>query len=296
MHHEQDMRAMGGLWRRIPITYAMMLVGTLSITGVGLPYLDIGFSGFYSKDSLINAAYAAAPGSWTAMFAFVVGVIAAGLTSFYSWRLVFMTFHGKAKWAAHGHGHGDGHALEPHEQPWVMLVPLILLAIGAVFAGGVFVERFIGPERAAFWHGAIFQGAGNHVLDAGKPPAWVAFAPLVVTLVGLAVAWWVYWLRQGLGAQLAKGPVWAFLYNKWYFDEIYQAVFVRGAEVLGDLFWKGGDKRLIDGLGPDGVSSLSYAIGRATGRLQTGYVYHYAFVMLLGVAGLLSFALWAFAR
>jgi NADH-quinone oxidoreductase subunit L len=300
MHHEQDMRAMGGLWKRIPITYAMMLAGTLSITGVGLPYLDIGLSGFYSKDSLINAAFAAAPSSGTAAFAFVVGVIAAGLTSFYSWRLVFMTFHGHPKWdAAHGAhdpGHGDDHALEPHEAPWVMLVPLIVLAVGAVFAGGVFAESFIGPERATFWRGAIFQAAANHVLDAGQPPAWVAFAPLTVTAIGFVAAWWVYVRREGLGARLAKGPIWAFLYNKWYFDEIYQAIFVRGAEALGDLFWKGGDQRLIDGLGPDGVSSLSYAIGRATGRLQTGYVYHYAFVMLLGVAGLLSFALWAFAR
>ena len=222
----------------------------------------------------------------------MVGVIAAGLTSFYSWRLIFMTFHGHAKWEG---GHG-GHALEPHESPWVMLVPLILLAIGAIFAGGIFAESFIGPERAAFWRGAIFQAAGNHVLDASHPPAWVAFAPLTVTAIGFAAAWWVYIRKEGLGARLAKGPVWAFLYNKWYFDEIYQAVFVRGAETLGDIFWKDGDKRLIDGLGPDGVSSLSYAIGRATGRLQTGYVYHYAFVMLLGVAGLLSFALWTFGR
>jgi NADH-quinone oxidoreductase subunit L len=119
---------------------------------------------------------------------------------------------------------------------------------------------------------------------------------LTVTAIGFASAWWVYIRREGLGAQLARGPVWAFLYNKWYFDEIYHVVFVRGAEVLGDLFWKGGDQRLIDGLGPDGVSAASYAVGRATGRLQTGYVYHYAFVMLIGVAGLLSYALWAFGR
>jgi NADH-quinone oxidoreductase subunit L len=299
MHHEQDMRAMGGLWKRIPITYAIMLAGTLSITGVGVPYLDIGLSGFYSKDSLINAAFAAAPSSGTAAFAFVAGVIAAGLTSFYSWRLVFMTFHGHPNWQGHSdhdRGHGDGHSFEPDESPWVMLIPLIVLAIGAIFAGGIFAGSFIGPERAGFWRGAIFQAAGNHVLDVGQPPAWVAFAPLTVTAIGFFAAWYVYIRHEGLGARLAKGPVWAFLYNKWYFDEIYQAIFVRGAEALGDLFWKGGDKRLIDGLGPDGVSSLSYAIGRAIGRLQTGYVYHYAFVMLLGVAGLLSFALWAFAR
>jgi NADH-quinone oxidoreductase subunit L len=124
----------------------------------------------------------------------------------------------------------------------------------------------------------------------------VAWAPLTVTAIGFFAAWWFYVRHEGLAATYAKGPVWAFLYNKWYFDEIYDATFVRGAAWLGDLFWKGGDKRLIDGLGPDGVSSVSYAVGRATGKLQTGYVYHYAFVMLLGVAGLLTYALWSFGR
>ena len=291
MHHEQDMRAMGGLGRRIPITYAMMLAGTLSITGVGVPGLDVGLSGFYSKDALINAAYVGGQTSITAYFAFVVGVISAGLTSFYSWRLMFMTFHGPAKWA---HASDNGHALEPHESPWVMLVPLLVLALGAVFAGGVFAEAFIGPDKAGFWRGAIIARAG-----AGQAlPTWVVWAPLTVTAIGFALAWWFYVAREGSGARIAarRGPIWSFLYHKWYFDELYHAVFVRGAEVLGDLFWKGGDKRLIDGLGPDGVSALSYATGKATGRLQTGYVYHYAFVMLIGVAGLLSFALWAFVR
>ena len=301
MHHEQDMRAMGGLYKRIPVTYAVMVVGTLAITGVGIPYLDIGFAGFYSKDALINAAYALSGTSSSASFAFVAGIIAAGLTSFYSWRLIFMTFHGHAKWEGHGaHGHDDhghgGHALEPHEAPWNMRVPLLILALGAVFAGGLFAERFIGPERAEFWRGAVFQAATNHVLDAHHVPVLVTFAPLVVTAIGFLTAWWFYIRKEGLAAHFAKGPVWAFLYNKWYFDELYQAVFVRGAERLGDLFWKVGDKQIIDGLGPDGVSWASYQVGRLTGRLQTGYVYHYAFVMLLGVAGLLSFALWSFGR
>jgi NADH-quinone oxidoreductase subunit L len=175
-----------------------------------------------------------------------------------------------------------------------MIVPLLALAAGAVFAGGLFVESFIGPEKAGFWRGAIAPGVAAVATKA--LPAWVAWAPLSVTVLGFAVAWWAYIRHEGLGARNAerRGPVWSFLYNKWYFDEFYEATFVRAAKFLGDLFWKGGDKRVIDGLGPDGVSSVSYAVGQATGRLQTGYVYHYAFVMLIGVAGLLSYALWAF--
>ena len=177
--------------------------------------------------------------------------------------------------------------------------PLLLLALGAIAAGGLFVELFVGPERAEFWRGAIFSLPGNRILDSiTHLPALVVWAPLTVTAIGFGAAWYVYIRHEGMGARIAarRGPVWSFLYNKWYFDEIYDAIFVRGARILGDLFWKGGDKALIDGLGPDGVSAVSYAMGKATGRLQTGYVYHYAFVMLLGIAGLLSFALWAFTR
>jgi NADH-quinone oxidoreductase subunit L len=314
MHHEQDMRKMGGLWKFLPITYAVMLIGTISITGVGLPGIDLGFSGFYSKDSIIDAAFVAGRHDGISYFAFVIGIIAAGLTSFYSWRLIFMTFHGHAKWGhraddhtaddhahAHDDGHGHGHDHKPHESPWVILVPILLLAGGAIFAGKVFVERFVGEGRAEFWHGSIFTLPSNHVLDqavASALPAAVVWAPLAVTALGFAIAWWAYILHEGMGARIAarRGLLWTFLYNKWFFDEIYDFVFVRGAKALGDLFWKGGDKALIDGLGPDGVSHVSYAVGKATGRLQTGYVYHYAFVMLLGIAGLLSFALWWFTR
>ncbi len=307
VHHEQDMRKMGGLYKYLPITYAVMVIGTLSITGVGIPGIDLGFSGFYSKDAIIDAAYVAGRTDGISNFAFFAGLIAAGLTSFYSWRLIFMTFHGKPKWqhagAHEGHedhasaDHGHGHDEPPHEAPWNMRGPLLLLALGAVAAGGVFAEAFIGPERAAFWRGSILELSGAHILDALKSvPPVVVWAPLVLTALGFAAAWYAYILREGLGARLARGPLWAFLYNKWYFDEIYHFIFVRGAEALGDLFWKGGDKALIDGLGPDGVSAVSLAVGKATGRLQTGYVYHYAFVMLLGIAGLLSFALWAFSR
>ena len=321
MHHEQDMRKMGGLWKALPITYAVMLIGTLAITGVGLPGIDLGLSGFYSKDAIINAAYLASTHNGIAAFAFFVGLFAAGLTSFYSWRLIFMTFHGHAKWGpeAHGHeahahddhvhahddhghddhGHGHGHELKPHESPWVMLVPLLLLSIGALFAGGVFHETFVGPERASFWRGAIFTLPGDHVLDSeGKLPAWVVWSPLAVTLIGFVGAWYVYVLKEGLGAAIAarRGLVWLLLYNKWYFDEIYDFIFVRGAKALGDLFWKGGDQKLIDGLGPNGVAWVSAQIGKRLGRFQSGYVYHYAFVMLIGVAGLLGYALVTWSR
>jgi NADH-quinone oxidoreductase subunit L len=309
VHHEQDMRKMGGLWKVLPITCGVMVVGTLSITGVGLPGLDLGFAGFYSKDAIIDSAWAAGRTSGAAEFAFVAGLIAAGLTSFYSWRLIFMTFGGRAHWKdagadPHGHAasaddHEQGHGGTPHEAPWDMRLPLLLLALGAIVAGGLFTELFVGPERAEFWRGAIFTLPGNTVLaDIVHTPPLVVWAPLVVTVLGAFAAWWAYILHEGLGARLAarKGPLWLFLYNKWFFDEIYDAVFVRGARALGDLFWKGGDKALIDGLGPNGVSALSMVVGRATGRFQSGYVYHYAFVMLLGISGLLSFALWSFAR
>jgi NADH-quinone oxidoreductase subunit L len=310
MHHEQDMRKMGALWKPMPITYAMMMIGTLAITGVGLPYIDLGFAGFYSKDAIINAAFVGArDGGAAAAFAFVASVVAAGLTSFYSWRLIFMTFHGHAKW---GHdapkpdhsepiaddGHGHGHAHTPHESPWVMLVPLVLLSIGAVFAGRAFVDLFVGEGRANFWRGAILSLPTNHVLEPTALPAWVVWAPLGVTAVGLYAAWYAYIRHEGMGARVAArdGIVWNFLYHKWYFDELYDAVFVRGAKALGDLFWKGVDKGVIDRLGPDGVSGVSYLIGKLTGRAQTGYLYHYAFVMLLGIVGLLSYALSVFAR
>ena len=307
MHHEQDMRKMGALWNKVPVTYAVMIIGTLAITGVGIPGLDLGFAGFYSKDAIIDSAYVAGQTSQTGMFAFVAGVIAAGLTSFYSWRLIFMTFHGHAKWgdddahAAHGdgtdHSHGHAHGAAPHESPVSMVGPLILLAVGATFAGWVFDDAFVGAERASFWRGTLSTlTSGRLLTEIDHLPNWVVWAPLGVTAVGFAAAWYYYIAHEGLGARIAarRGPVWAFLYNKWYFDELYDLLFVRTARALGDLFWKTGDKALIDGLGPDGVAAVSNTIGKAASRFQSGYLYHYAFVMLVGVAGLVSYALWAF--
>ena len=318
MAHEQDMRRYGALAKHLPVTFAVMTIGTISITGLGIPGLELGFAGFYSKDSIIHAGFSAGQaGDPLGYFAFVVGVFVAGLTAFYSWRVAFFTFNGTARWTSedlehhwhnrdHAHGHDDhtatethsepdhgGHSHLPHESPWTMRAPLILLAVGAVASGFLFHHQFIGAEQHAFWRGAIFTAANNHVLDAHEAPLWVMWAPLVVSLIGLGVAAWMYIVREGSGARMAaqRGPLYLFFYNKWFFDELYEAIFVRGARILGDLFWKGGDQKIIDGLGPDGVSALSVQVGKGAGKLQSGYVYHYAFVMLLGVAGLLTYAL-----
>jgi len=337
MHHEQDMRKMGGLYNKLPITCAVMLIGTIAITGLGIPGLDIGFAGFYSKDAILTAAFQSGHSQAFGYFAYIVGTLVAGLTAYYSWRLAFMTFNGTAKWshaadhgdahggaavahAGHGHAssaqiethsepdvtadhghdaHGHGHDFKPHESPWVMLLPLVALSIGAIFAGGVFAHLFIGEGRDAFWRGAIYTGANNHILaNLEEAPKWVALLPLVASVIGLLVAAYFYLLHEGLAARLAanNGLLYRFLYNKWYVDEVYDFVFVRGAKALGDLFWKGGDQKIIDGLGPNGVAQVSAKAGRGLSVLQSGYVYHYAFVMLLGVAGLLTYAMWAWVR
>ncbi len=298
---------MGALWNKVPVTYAVMIIGTLAITGIGIPGLDIGFAGFYSKDAIIDSAYVAGQTSGAGMFAFVAGVIAAGLTSFYSWRLIFMTFHGHAKWGAHeaheahgeavGQGSHEAHGGEPHESPVSMVGPLILLAVGAALAGAVFDGAFVGADRASFWRGTLSTLTSGRLLnEIDHLPAGVVWAPLAVTAVGFVAAWYYYIAREGIGARIAarRGLIWSFLYNKWYFDELYDLLFVRTARWLGDVFWKTGDKALIDGLGPDGVAATSNAIGKAASLFQSGYLYHYAFVMLVGVAGLVSYALWAF--
>jgi len=318
MHHEQDMRKMGGLWKLIPWTFGVMTIGTIAITGLGIPGVELGFAGFYSKDSILGAAFeSGVAGQPLGYFAWVVGVFVAGLTSFYSWRLAFFTFNGHARWGhdAHSHGHAhdadaepdtghddDGHGHgdhTPHESPPVMLIPLFVLAFGAMFAGWFFFRYFVGSGQEAFWKGAIFTGPHNHVLEAAEhAPMWVGLSPLIAAILGLAVAAYMYLWREGLGARLAArgGPLYTFFYNKWFFDELYQATFVKGAKALGDLFWKGGDQKIIDGLGPNGVSWLAARFGKGLGWLQNGYIYTYAFVMLIGVAGLLTFALMAWVR
>ncbi|MGD9980363.1 MAG: NADH-quinone oxidoreductase subunit L [Hyphomonadaceae bacterium] len=305
LHHEQDMRNMGGVRKPMPITWAMMLIGTFALIGFGVPGLG-GFAGFYSKDAIIEAAYGSS--GIGAQFAFWCGVSAALLTSFYSWRLAFMTFEGRYRGAHHADhmpGHGqEGHepdashhndavradgAAPAHESPWVMLVPLFVLAAGAIAAGALFAPYFLGEHAEGFWRHAVPLAHGEH----HDFPAWVIWAPLAVTVTGFIFAVIFYLWQPCAATAMARGPVWAFLYNKWYFDELYDFIFVKGARAIGDLFWKVGDKRLIDGLGPDGVASTSNFFSRHLRRLQTGFVYHYSFIMLIAAVAFGAYAILA---
>jgi NADH-quinone oxidoreductase subunit L len=296
MHHEQDMRRMGGLAKRIPFTWAMMLIGNLALTGFGIPLLGIGTAGFYSKDGIINATFLS--GTPMGHYAFVLTIVAALMTSFYSWRQFLMTFHGKFRGEdEHGHGHhnhGHGVKLEDvHESPLTMLVPLGVLALGALVAGAIFAPDFIGIDATGFWRGAVAVAYGHPA--GGELPLWVEFAPFVVTLIGFGIAYYYYILNPEEPAKLAakKGLLYTFLYNKWYFDEIYDVLFVQPALKLGRFLWKFGDGKIIDGLGPDGVAARVLDVTRGTVRLQSGYLYHYAFAMLIGVVALASwFVFW----
>ncbi|WIV51715.1 NADH-quinone oxidoreductase subunit L [Marivivens sp. LCG002] len=331
MHHEQDMRNYGGLRKKLPLTFWAMLIGTLAITGVGIPLTHFGFAGFLSKDAVIESAYAGG-----SAYAFWMLVIAAFFTSFYSWRLMFMTFFGKPRGDHHTHDHA-------HESPAVMTIPLGVLAIGAIFSGMVWYNSFFGDhnavntffgmpahaeasadaghgeateghdaakteehgtEAAATDHaapaeahaavpgqGAIYMGADNTTLDdAHHVPTWVKVSPFIAMILGLALAYQMYIRRPDLPAKLAANqrPLYLFLLNKWYFDEIYNFLFVRPALALGRLFWKRGDTAIIDG----GINGLAMGIvpflTRLAGRAQSGYVFHYAFAMVLGIALILT--------
>jgi NADH-quinone oxidoreductase subunit L len=289
MHHEQDMRKMGGLWKLIPITYALMWIGSLALAGIGIPGL-FGFAGFYSKDIMVESAWAAHSG--VGQYAFWLGVAAALLTAFYSWRLLLMTFHGKPR--------ADHHTMEHvHESPWVMLVPLFVLAIGATFGGILFYDLFVGHHMAEFWRNSLTVLEGHNTIEAAhESPFWVEIAPLVMGLIGIGLAYLFYAIRPDLPAATARtfGAIYRFLYNKWYFDELYDFLFVRGINLLGYGLWKQGDGALIDGLGPDGVSALTRDLARRAGRFQSGYVYHYAFVMLIGVVLFVTWYLFVQAR
>jgi NADH-quinone oxidoreductase subunit L len=288
------MRKMGGLRKQLPFTYWMMLIGNLALTGIGIPMLGIGTAGFYSKDAIINAAYLSA----TPMghYAFWLTLIAAGMTSFYSWRQFLMTFHGRYRgldhheWDHHHDPHHHAPALEEvHEPARTMLVPLGVLAFGALIAGAAFVHFFIGD--AVFWRGAVALAFGHHAEGEHEIPVLIEFAPLIFTVSGFAIAYYFYIMHPELPAQLAarRGLLYTFLYRKWYFDELYDFLFVRPAKWLGRLLWKWGDGKIIDGLGPDGVAARVLDATRGAVKLQSGYVYHYAFAMLIGVVGLATY-------
>ncbi len=276
MGDEQDMRKMGGLRQLIPATFFMMFIGTIALTGFPLT------AGYYSKDAIIEGAFAAQAAPH--MFAFALLIVAAFFTSFYSWRLMFLTFFGPPRCSNEVLSH-------VHESPPVMLVPLIVLAFGALIAGVGFADLFVGKEQAAFWGGTIFTAADNNILvELKQVPSWVIFSPLVMMLSGFALAYILYIHRPAWPKAIAEEHdlIYKFLLNKWYFDEIYNFIFIRPATWLARLFWKGGDGFIIDGFGPDGIAANVLRVTKRVVAVQTGFVYHYAFVMLLGVAGFVS--------
>jgi len=283
MHHEQDMRNMGGLAPKIRLTYFAMLIGTLALTGVGIPHL-IGFAGFHSKDGIIEAAFA---GHTPYNGVFWVLTFAAFLTSFYSWRLIFMTFHGNTRANPDVFKHA-------HESPLAMLIPLGVLSLGAIASGFVFTEFFMGHHYKEFWGSSIHEGPNNHIIHAMHDikQEWVYWAPFAAMLSGFALSWLYYisapWLPEATARTFR--PVYLFLLNKWYFDELYDWLFVKPTMALGRILWKRGDGAIIDGTIDGTAAGVQWTTGRAT-RLQTGYVYHYAFAMLIGVAAILTFFL-----
>lgn len=279
---EQDMRRMGGLRKLIPVTYWMMIIGTVAITGLGIPGTIIGTAGFFSKDAIIESTFASH--SPAAGYAFTLLVVSALFTSFYSWRLIFMTFFGKPRASAEVMHH-------VHESPPVMLVPLLVLAVGAILAGVVFKEFFFGHDYAGFWKGALFTLPTNEILDHyHHVPTWVKLSPFTAMIIGFIVAWIFYIRSPEMPKALAERHrgLYQFLLNKWYFDELYDFLFVRPAKWLGRLFWKGGDGWLIDGFGPDGISARVLDVTNRVVKMQSGYLYHYAFAMLIGVAALVT--------
>ncbi len=279
---EQDMRRMGGLRRLIPRTYWMMIIGTIALTGVGIPATMIGTAGFFSKDAIVEGAFAAH--NAFAGPAFVLLVIAAVFTSFYSWRLIFMTFHGKPRATADVMHH-------VHESPPVMLVPLYILAVGALFAGVLFYGFFVGDSYDAFWKGAIFMAEENHILhEFHEVPFWVKASPFLAMVIGFLTAYEFYIRSPEKPRELAARHhgLYQFLLNKWYFDELYDFLFVRPAMRLGRFLWKTGDGKVIDGLGPDGISARVVDVTNRVVKLQTGYLYHYAFAMMIGIAALVT--------
>jgi NADH-quinone oxidoreductase subunit L len=280
MSDEQDMRKMGGLGKHIKVTYALMLIGSLALVGIWP------FAGFYSKDIILEAAW----GSHTIAgnYAFWMGITAAFLTAFYSWRVIIMTFHGTSR--------ADETVLaHVHESPKVMLIALMVLAMGAGFAGYIGYSSFVGNNAAQFWGNSILVLDSHQALEAAHhAPFWVKHLPLGVGFGGILLAYVLYMWAPGMPALIVDQirPLYTFVYNKWYFDELYDFLFVKPAFYLGRNLWKTGDGAIIDGIGPDGISAVTLNLSKRVARLQTGYLYHYAFAMIGGIIVLITMYLW----
>ena len=270
MSGEQDMRNMGGIAKHIPITHALMWIGSLALAGIPL------FAGYYSKDLVIESAFASALG--TSQFAFIMGLVVAFLTAFYSWRVLLLTFYDKPR-------ANESVMAHIHESGLVMLIPLFVLAVGALFSG-YFGYHLMFDNGGAFWGRSIFVLPANDVSEAiHHLPLWVKFSPLVLALSGIGLSYYMYMLNKPLVEVLVNRAqlLYKISFNKWFVDEFYDGTLIKPSLKLGQVFWRTGDGRIIDGLGPDGVSSLSLRVSKSVGRLQTGYLYHYAFAILLGL-------------
>ena len=276
MHHEQDMFKMGGIYRFVPITYIMMWIGSLALAGV--PF----FAGYYSKDMILESAFAS--NNMVGNIAFVLGILAALMTAFYSWRLLFLTFHGQARASQEVMKH-------VHESPKIMVVPLLILSIGAVFSGMVFYDYFVGDSMKNFWQQAIVILPYHQALEnAHHVPLWVKILPIMVGLLGIMIAYLFYIKKPDMPHIIATKcrPLYMLSYNKWYVDELYHVIFTKTSFVLGAFFWNRGDKKTIDALGPNGLSLSSLKLGTIAGKAQSGYVYHYVIVMIIGVCALIA--------
>ncbi len=271
---EQNIKLMGGVWKKLPYTWILMIIGTLALTG--FPFL----SGFYSKDAIIEFAYLR--GNTTGYFAAGIGIFTALLTSIYSWRLIFKTFHGN-------YNNKKLNISDMHESPMVMIIPLIILAIGAIFCGFLFKDLFIGIESSnSFWKNSIFF---LEPLSRNHPPLWFILITPILVILSIPVAYYIFIKNTKITNDIVNGnlPLYNFLKNKWYFDELYEYLFVNPSKKIGLYFWKKIDLRFIDRFGPDGVSSLIKSISLLAVKFQNGFIYHYAFIMLLGFSALLTF-------
>jgi len=282
MHHEQDMRNYGALRKKIPYTFTAMIIGTLAITGAGIPLTHFGFSGFLSKDAIIESTFAAQ--TLVGNYAFWLLVIAAAMTSFYSWRLIFLTFYGSPRGDIAKHNHA-------HESPLTMILPLAVLAIGSILAGMLWFEDFFGHHYKEFFDTAVYMGSKNHVIEnAHHLNNWVKASPFIAMLSGLIISWAFYIKFPTWPSRLANTfqPLHSLLYNKYYFDEAYSFIFIKGSKFLGNLFWKIGDGKIIDGALNGLALRFIPFITKMSSKAQSGFLYHYAFAMFIGLGFLLS--------